>query len=253
MRKTESAATNADRKFSEREVSKDTFNILSLLKVSPRPLEIPETVENFKKAFSWLLDRGKKERIELLTVSGEADPRFWNAVEKELIHAVSEGMTSVHCLGPVVCTDEYGKNAILETYKKYPENVELYLSRTRALYHWACFTRRSNDSNNLFFQLHGECYHEPLASVRREYFIYLLTDDDPFLLAKRSYWLNRQLDYKWRKPILDKVVDVHSVPTIKLSELTEVYKRVKKLKVNFNLLTAREIISFPSNYETQGS
>lgn len=250
MQKSETSANDADTKLSPREVSKDTFNLLSLLNVSPYSLKISETVENFKKAFSWVLDREDKEKIELLTVSGEADPRFWNAVETELLHALSEGVTSVHCLGPVVCTDEYGKNAILEASKKYPENVELYLSRTRALYHWACFTRRSNDYNKLFFQLYGECHHEPLANVRREYFIYLLSHDDSFLLAKKSYWLNRQRDYQWRKPILDRVVDVHSVPTITLSELAEAYEKMKKLRVNFNLLTAREIISFLSGYKT---
>jgi len=250
MQKSEPSVNNAGRKLSPKEVSRDTFNLLSLLNVSPDSLKISETVKNFKKAFSWLLDREKKEKIELLTVSGEADPRFWNAVEKELLYALSEGMTSVHCLGPLVCTDEYRKNALLEAYKKYPDNVELYLSRTRALYHWACFTRRSNNYNKLFFQLYGECHHEPLANIRREYFIYLLGHDDSFLLAKKSYWLNRQRDYQWRKPILDKVVDVHSVPTLTLSELAKAYEKMKKLGANFNLLTAREIISFLRSYKT---
>ena len=236
--------TSDSAKLSQTEVSRDTYNLLLLLNVIPSEHTIPQTVENFKKALSWLVDREEAENIESVAFSGEADPRFWNAVEKELMSALNEGMTYVHCLGPVVCTDENGRNAILEAYREYPKNVELYLSRTRALYHWSCFTRRSNRHNTLLFRLYGECYHEPLASTRKEYFIYLLSQDDSFLLNKEAYWYNRQRDYLWRKPIMDKIVDVNQVPTLTLSQLKLACNRMKETGASFNVSTAKDIMNF---------
>lgn len=244
MKKSDVYVVNEPAKLSQTEVSIDTYNLLSLLNVSPQSHTISQTVENFKKAFSWLIDQEEVASIESVAFSGEADPRFWNAVEKELMSALNEGMMYVHCLGPVVCTDENGRNLILETYREYPKNVELYLSRTRALYHWTCFTRRSDGDNKFFFQVYGECYHEPLASTRKEYFIYLLTQDDSFLLNKKAYWYNRQRDYLWRRPIMDKIVDLDQVPTLTLSELSLAYSRIKEIGADFNLLTAKDIIGF---------
>jgi hypothetical protein len=226
----------------KKQISKDTYDLLVLLRISPQEVKNSQTIKSYREVFSWLMQRRKNESINLTAFSGEADPRIWNPLEKELMEALDQGMTYVHCLGPVVCTDEKGKNVILEAFREYPKTVKLYLFRTRALYHWTCFTRRSDHDQKLFYRSYGECYHDPLPDIRREFCIYLEREDDRFSAAKTVYWHNRQLDYLWRKPVMDEVTDVKQVPTLTLSQLKAISNKIKEGKNDFNLLPAKQIL-----------
>jgi hypothetical protein len=189
--------------------------------------------------FAWLdSEKGNKS---ILAFSGEADPIIWNALEGELMSAVDRGTKYIHCLGPVVCTDENGRHGILEVYKKYPEKVELRLFRTRYPYHWICFT--SINDNKLFFQFKGECYHEPLTPLRKHYFISLKSDDDPHRGLKVSYWHMKQLEYRWLRVITDKVTTIDEVPTITKSQIAMIYNKLKDRGKNLDLLTSEEILA----------
>lgn len=225
------------------EVSEDTYKLLSLLEAKLETIRIPATVEKHKVALSWMAERGYK-KAELAAFSGEADPRIWNAIEPELREALSQGMKYTHIVGPVVCTDENGKNAILQLRKDYPDSVKLYLTRTRKPYHWARFTSKINDAGDLFFRLFGECYHEPLADTRKGYAIWLEERDDEFLPEKMTYWYNRNRDYVWLMPIMDEITSVDVVPTLTISQLKIVCERMKKEGLEFDLETGERIRSF---------
>jgi hypothetical protein len=231
-------------KLLQTEVSEDTYDLLTQLGTYPRRREIRETIRNYKETFSWIVDKKEEEKIELAALSGEADPRIWNALEEEIMAALGEGMKYIHCIGPLLCTDENGRNAILEAYREYPKDVDIYLSRIRRPYHWTCFSRKTDGESDLFFQLHGECYHEPLAAVRKGYSVCLERQDDKYLSEKVVYWHNRQRDYLWVLPIMDKVVDADQVPTLSLSQMAASYKAMAARGLNFNLSTAKEIVRF---------
>jgi hypothetical protein len=225
------------------EVSEDTYRILSLLEVTPERIEIPATVEKHKRALSWMAERGF-ENAELVAFSGEADPRIWNAVEEKLGEALGKGMKYTHIVGPVVCTDETGKNAILELRKEYPRSVKLYLTRTRKPYHWSRFTSKVDGAKQLFFRLFGECHHEPLAAIRKGYSIWLEENTDPFMLDKIAYWYNRERDYVWLKPIMDEVTDPDKVPTLTMRQIKIVCQKMRHEGLDFDLETGRKITSY---------
>jgi len=228
------------------EVSEDTYRLLSLLKVKLETIRISATVEKHKAALLWVAERGYK-KAELTAFSGEADPRIWNAIEPELREALNQGMKYTHIIGPVVCTDENGKNAVLQLRKDYPNSTKIYLTRTRKPYHWARFTSRINGTGDLFFRLFGECRHEPLADTRKGYTICLEKKDDAFLPEKMTYWYNRNRDYLWLMPIMDEITSVDAVATLTISQLKTVCERMKKEGLEFDLETSETITSFLTN------
>jgi len=136
------------------------------------------------------------------------------------------------------------EHGITEVYSAYPKDVELYLFRTRIPYHWHRFSIKRDSSKSIFYRLFGECYHKPLADPRKEYLIYLESEDDSFLSNKICYWYNRQRDFEWLLPIMDKIVDVDKIPSLTLSQLRATSKKVADSGRDFNILNAEEIVNF---------
>ncbi len=228
------------------EVSGDTYALLSLLEIVPFRQSKRDRIRLYKETIRWLVDRADPGEKEMIAFSGEADPQLWNALEEELKDAVENGMRYIHCLGPVLCTDEKGRNGILEVYKEYPNDVELYLFRTRIPYHWHRFSFKTDGSEKIFYRLFGECYHKPLADPRKEYKIWLESEEDRHFSNKICYYYNRERDFQWLLPIMDKVVDADEIPSLTSSQLKRTCSTLENAGRDFNLLAAEEIIKLSS-------
>jgi len=225
-------------KFDKRKVSLGTYYLLRELGILPEKRSKERIVDETKELLKRLVEENTK--TQFLAVSGNADPEFWNPLKEEIMNALSQGMKFFHCLGPIVCTDEEGKHVSIEAYKEFPNDVELWLSRTRNLYHLKCFSVIK--TSNPPFHVYGECYHQPLANKREIYCISLESNDDPFLFSKTKYFFGQLEEFESLKVIRDRVNDVEKIPTITRYQLDVAYSKAKVLGKGFNVLNSEEIL-----------
>jgi hypothetical protein len=225
-----------------RVVSEDTQKLLQIINKKPQELKPYESIKRIKEMFKWLSE--KEGNKSILIFSGQADPIIWNELKEDLINAAEGGTNYIHCLGPVVCVDENGRNGILEAYEKYPSKINLRLFRTRYPYHWMLFT--SIENNTPFFKFKGEYYHKPLVPNRKHYFISLENSDDPYFGLKVGHWYRRQQEYESLKPIMDEVTCLDKIPTLSKSRLKAVYEKIEKGRRDPDLLDSGEILALVS-------
>jgi hypothetical protein len=224
--------------FDKRKVPLGTYHLLHELGILPEKRTRDRIVEETKELFKLMVEENSK--TSFLAVSGYGDSKFWNPLEKEIMSAISHGMKFFHCLGPVICTDEDGKHASIEAYREYPKDVELWLCRTRSLYHLKIFTGMKN--NSLFFHVHGECHHKPLASDREIYYISLLSNYDPNLVSKMKYFSDVLGSYETLKVIRDKVTDIKRIPVATRYQLSKAYKNGIEYGKDITLMSSKEIL-----------
>jgi len=225
------------KKFDKRKVPAVTYNILQQLSILPEKKTTEQVVKEMKKLLKQLTEENVK--ITLYTTSGNGNPELWNLLTEEIMNALSHGMRFFHCFGPVICTDENGKHASIEAYKEYPNSVELWLSRTRNLYHWKTFLPLKTNQDS--FYTYGECYHNPFSKVREIYTISLEERKDP-LYASKAIYLAWQIDeFKTFRVIRDKITNPDSIPNVTSYQLKSAYDKARKMGEDINLLTDTDI------------
>jgi hypothetical protein len=182
----------------------------------------------------------ENNKIALYATSGEGNPEFWNPLKEEIMNAIGHGMKFFHCLGPVICTDEEGKHATIEAYKEYPKNVEIWLSRTRNLYHLKIFTSIIDQNS---FHAYGECHHKPLAKGREIYSVALEETNDPFYVSKMMYLMDKLDSFEVLKIVRDKITYLETIPTVSVNQLKLAYNRARDIGKEINILTGEEILN----------
>jgi hypothetical protein len=187
--------------------------------------------------------------LELVGLSGEADPHVWNAppVRRKLRTVLEKGAKMNHMLGPIVLTDENGSNSLIDSYEAFSTNVNLYLSPTRLLYHWILSTATKDDK--MQFRFNGEYYHEPMPENRKSYVVSIeepisLGENigDPCVLSKISFWNERRHDYELLKFSAKPVTKADQIPELKEVLLQKAYPRMMAAGMDFNYMSSNEII-----------
>lgn len=226
------------------DVGIDSEKIIKLLSITPKPSTIEETISEIRSHFNWLCEQASDSDIMFLAFSGEADPDIWNKLEKDIRECLDAGMRYTHVVGPVVCTDDNGESSILDFMREYPDQVEIYLSRLRQLYHWNCFTALSS----LKYRLRGENYHDPLSENRKHFTIFYEKEDDKYASMKQYYWRSKINSFESIKPILEKVEDSGEIPLVTKSDLKKAYKNARRRRIPTELLNINEINQLLRNF-----
>jgi hypothetical protein len=217
----------------------ETYYLLQQLRVLPEKKTNEQIVKEMKELLKRLTEENNK--IALYATSGEGSPEFWNPLKEEIMNAISHGMKFFHCLGPVICTDNEGKHASIEVYKEYPKSVELWLSRTRNIYHLKIFTPIKVGENS--FYAYGECHHKPLAKGREIYSVSLEDSNDPFYVSKMMYLVEKLDGFETLKIVRDKIKDLEAIPTAPVNQLKMAYNRARKTGKEIGTLTSEEILN----------
>lgn len=181
-----------------------------------------------REMLAWSRERIEEgEKVYLLTNSGVTHPDIWNPLQEDIFRNLLMGMRFTHCTGPIICTDNNGRNCVISAYLEHPEVVSIELNRTYRPYHWILV----GVEGKIAFRLLGECYHSPLSTKRYCYQTNSEQDAGLYLL--------KQYEYDVLKPIRDKPSSVHEIPTFRKSELGIVLEEIKKMRSAETFITER--------------
>jgi len=225
--------------FDKKKVPLETYYLLQQLRVLPEKKTNEQIVKEMKELLKRLTEENNK--IALYATSGEGSPELWNPLKEEIMNAIGHGMKFFHCLDPVICTDKEGKHATIEAYKEYPKNVEIWLSRTRNLYHLKIFTSIIDQNS---FYAYGECHHKPLTKGREIYSVSLEETNDPFYVSKMMYLMEKLDSFEVLKIVRDKIISPDNIPKVTVHQLRTAYNMAEKMGESIDTLTKYDILKF---------
>ena len=190
-----------------------------------RKTEITNTV---REMLIWGRERIEEgEKVYLLANSGVTHPDIWNPLQRDIFRNLSMGMRFTHCTGPIVCTDNNGRNCVISAYLEFPEVVGIELNRTYNLYHWILIGVEGEKT----FKLLGEGYHRPLSTKR---YCYQTNSDQSIEL-----YLSKLYEYDVLKSIRDKPSSVYEIPKLTKPELGVVLEKIKNMRSAETYITER--------------
>jgi hypothetical protein len=179
------------------------------------------------KMLKWGLERIEEgKHIKSFVCSGVANPDVWNPLEDDILRDLSAGMELAYWPGPVVCTDNNGRNSLIYAYSKYPESVQVMLSPTYNLYHWFFIGESvSNGKGKVRGRDFKSCkvlyegHHYPLAARHS----CIQTD------SGKCSWLHYELleEYEIAKPFHSHPASEEEIPAIMKKELAKVLKEIR--------------------------
>jgi len=195
-------------------------------------------VQENQELYQWGIQMlAKGYRVGMRASSGEGDPFLWNRCEEKILEYFEKGGLQEHYIGPLICTVNY-HHILLEMKRKYPKQIQIFVSRTRWPDHWRLLA-----TNNCFFKLIGEAYHEPMAQKRSCYKVECVTADDEKRFEKLGVRLLKEQEFEIQKKMGEELKDLSNISNfiINEDELKSKIKIARNKGLLFDVLSRDEI------------